>query len=123
MAETGSFWSGAEAHRQWAGFSGGHLLALNSLNIPWDLNYPGLFGFGLEKVGESCRLLALRKNQVHYVCCGVEYPERPNVVECVSTERPYACTLELADHAFRPFNLPMSVKSVGWLIRRLKVHP
>ena len=37
------------------------------------------------------------------VCCGVEYPERPNVGESVSTERPYACTLELADHVFRPF--------------------
>ena len=34
MAEAESFWSGAEAYWQWAGFSCGHLLALNSLNNP-----------------------------------------------------------------------------------------
>ena len=123
MAKTESFGPGRKPIGSGPGSHAGISLPSTASIIPWDLNYPGLFGFGLEKVGESCRLLALRKNQVHYVCCGVEYPERPNVVECVSTERPYACTLELADHAFRPFNLPMSMKSVGWLIRRLKVHP
>ena len=45
-----------------------------------------------------------RKEKIKFpVCCGVEYPERPNVGESVSTERPYACTLELADHVFCPF--------------------
>ena len=45
-----------------------------------------------------------RKEKIKFPVCAVALStQRPNVGESISTERPDACALELADHVFRPF--------------------
>ena len=58
MAETGFFGPGQRPTGSGPGSHAGISLPSTASKIPWDLNHPGIFGFGLEKVGESCRLLA-----------------------------------------------------------------